>query len=63
MDSKFIPYLMEMTAKYSIAKDVAVELEDGAVEVTCDKGAFRFFYDFQSFPGTASATFLCTTGS
>ena len=47
MDSKFIPYLMEMTAKYSIAKDVAVELEDGAVKVTCDKGAFRFFYDFQ----------------
>lgn len=46
MDSKFIPYLTEMTAKYSVAKDVAVELEDGAVKVTCDKGAFRFFYDF-----------------
>lgn len=46
MDNKFIPYLTEMTAKYSVAKDVSVALEEGAVKVTCDKGAFRFFYDF-----------------
>lgn len=47
MDSKFIPYLTEMTGKYSVAKDVSVVLEDGAVKVACDKGSFRFFYDFQ----------------
>lgn len=46
MDSKFIPYLTEMTAKYSVAQEVAVELEEGAVKVRCNKGAFRFFYDF-----------------
>lgn len=46
MDSKFIPYLTEMAAKYSVAKDLSVELQDGAVKITCDKGAFRFFYDF-----------------
>lgn len=46
MDSKFIPYLKELAAKYSVASDVKVELEEGAVKVSCDKGAFRFFYDF-----------------
>lgn len=46
MDSKFIPYLKELAAKYSVANEVEVELEEGAVKVTCDKGAFRFFYDF-----------------
>lgn len=46
MDSKFIPYLKELAAKYSVADGVEVELEDGAVKVSCDKGKFRFFYDF-----------------
>lgn len=46
MDSKFIPYLTELAAKYSVAGDVQVELEDGAVKVSCDKGVYRFFYDF-----------------
>lgn len=46
MDSKFIPYLTELAAKYSVAGDVHVELEDGAVKVSCDKGSYRFFYDF-----------------
>ncbi len=50
MDSKFIPYLKELAAKYSVAEDVSVELEDGAVKVTCNKGAFRFFYDFSKAP-------------
>lgn len=48
MDSKFIPYLKELAAKYSCANAVEVELEEGAVKVTCDKGAFRFFYDFSA---------------
>lgn len=46
MDSKFIPYLTELAAKYSVASDLSVELEEGAVKIKCDKGAFRFFYDF-----------------
>lgn len=46
MDSKFIPYLTELAAKYSVAGDVRVELEEGAVKVACDKGCYRFFYDF-----------------
>lgn len=48
MDSKFIPYLKELAAKYSVASDVEVELEEGAVKVSCDKGAYRFFYDFSN---------------
>ena len=51
MDSKFIPYLTELAAKYSVAGNMQVELEDGAVKVSCDKGNFRFFYDFsKAFP-------------
>ena len=46
MDSKFIPYLKELAAKYSVANDVEVDLEDGAVKLSCDKGTYRFFYDF-----------------
>ena len=46
MDSKFIPYLKELCAKYSVVSDLTVELEEGAVKINCDKGAFRFFYDF-----------------
>lgn len=46
MDSKFIPYLTELAAKYSVAGNMQVELEEGAVKVSCDKGNFRFFYDF-----------------
>ena len=46
MDSKFIPYLTELAAKYSVAGNVQVELEEGAVKVSCDKGSYRFFYDF-----------------
>ena len=46
MDCKFIPYLTELAAKYSVAGDVQVALEEGAVKVSCDKGSYRFFYDF-----------------
>ena len=46
MDSKFIPYLTELAAKYSVAADVKVQLEEGAVKIDCDKGSYRFFYDF-----------------
>ena len=48
MDNNFIPKLIELAAKYNAASDVTVTLEDGAVKVTCDKGSFRFFYDFTS---------------
>ena len=51
MDSKFVPYLTELAEKYSVAHGLAVELEAGAVKITCSKGAFRFFYDFaKTFP-------------
>ena len=46
MDHKFIPYLTELAAKYSVADNVQVELEEGAIKVSCDKGSYRFFYDF-----------------
>lgn len=46
MDVKFIPYLKELAAKYSAADNLEVTLEDGAIRIDCDKGAFRFFYDF-----------------
>lgn len=46
MDSKFIPYLKELAAKYSVASDLDAELENGAVKITCNKGDYRFFYDF-----------------
>ena len=36
MDSKFIPYLTELAAKYSVAGNVQVELEECAVKVSCD---------------------------
>lgn len=46
MDGNFIPSLVELAGKYAAAQDVRVTLEDGAVCVCCDKGQFRFFYDF-----------------
>lgn len=46
MDSLFIPKLKELAAKYSAAELHKVELLDGAVRIDCDKGQFRFFYDF-----------------
>lgn len=48
MDTNFIPKLLELAAKYNAASDMNVTLEDGAVKVACDKGSFRFFYDFTS---------------
>ncbi|MBQ6366898.1 MAG: hypothetical protein IJI61_10920 [Oscillospiraceae bacterium] len=46
MDEKlFVPYLKELADKYSLAQDVEVELTDGEVIVSCDKGSFRFVYD------------------
>lgn len=48
MDSKFIPYLTELAAKYSVVSDLSVELEAGAVKLHCSKGDYRFFYDFTS---------------
>lgn len=37
MDHKFIPYLTELAAKYSVADNVQVELEEGAIKVSCDQ--------------------------
>lgn len=50
MDANFIPKLLELTEKYRAAEDLKVSLEDGAVLVRCDKGSFRFFYDFNMEP-------------
>lgn len=51
MDQNFIPKLAELAEKYAAASALEAELEDGAVKVKCDKGAFRFFYDFdRAFP-------------
>lgn len=52
MDSKFIPYLTELAAKYSAAEDLKAELEEGAVKITCNKGSFRFFYNFAKTPAS-----------
>lgn len=46
MESKFVSFLTELAAKYSAASDINVELEDSAVKVSCNKGNYRFFYDF-----------------
>lgn len=46
MDADFIPKLRELAEKYNAAQDLQVELEDGAVKIRCDKGCFRFYYDF-----------------
>lgn len=48
MDKKFIAYLTELADKYSVASDLHVDLEDGAVKIRCNKGAFRFFYNFNT---------------
>ena len=46
MDADFIPKLRELAEKYNAAQKLCAELEDGAVTVRCDRGAFRFYYDF-----------------
>lgn len=46
MDADFIPKLKELAEKYNAAQKLCAELEDGAVTVRCDRGAFRFYYDF-----------------
>lgn len=46
MDNNFVSSLLELAEKYNAAADLKVETEDGAVKVECDKGRFRFFYDF-----------------
>lgn len=46
MDSQFIPYLKELSAKYSVVSAMDVSLEEGAVKVVTDKGSYRFFYHF-----------------
>lgn len=38
--------LRELAEKYSIAGNVTVGFEPGAITVQCDKGNFRFYYDF-----------------
>lgn len=50
MDSKFIPYLKELAAKYSVVSQLEAELEEGAVKVLTNKGNYRFFYDFGMSP-------------
>ena len=46
MDADFIPKLRELAEKYNAAQKLCAELEAGAVTVRCDRGAFRFYYDF-----------------
>ena len=46
MDINFAAKLKELSDKYSAADIQDVTLIDGAVVVTCDKGKFCFFYDF-----------------
>lgn len=46
MDEKFISSLFELAEKYNAAKIEEAETEQGAVRLSCDKGKFRFFYDF-----------------
>lgn len=47
MDERlFIPYLKELTDKYSLAQNVEVELKEGKILISCDKGFFPFVYDF-----------------
>ena len=48
MDINFVSKLTELTAKYNAASLETVTIEDGAIKITCDKGKFRFFYDFSS---------------
>lgn len=50
MDSDFIPSLLELAEKYKAAEDIRVRPEEGAVRISCNKGAFRFFYDFSMAP-------------
>lgn len=46
MDKRIIPYLKELADKYAVAQNLNVALEEGAIKLDCDKGAYRFFYDF-----------------
>ena len=46
MDQQFISSLCGLAEKYDSAIINTVELEDGEVKVSCDKGNYRFFYDF-----------------
>lgn len=48
MDQNFIPHLCELAEKYNAADISNVLLENGAVLLSCDKGKYRFFYDFNS---------------
>lgn len=50
MDKNFIPKLLELAEKYRAAENISVELEDGAIKLSCSKGSFRFFYDFSAIP-------------
>ena len=45
MDGNFVEKIKELADKYSAAQDIAVELVEGAVKVSCDKGKYCFFYD------------------
>ena len=46
MDQNFISSLCALAEKYNAAAITDVSLEDGAVIISCDKGKYRFFYDF-----------------
>ena len=46
MDGNFVSKFKELAQKYSAADIEAVQILDGAVKVTCDKGSYCFFYDF-----------------
>ncbi len=50
MDVNFVSKLKELSEKYSAAVIEDVQLLDGAVLVTCDKGKYSFFYDFENAP-------------
>ena len=43
---KFEKLLNELCLKYSISSDLKTKFEEGAVVISCNKGNYRFFYDF-----------------
>ncbi len=48
MEDQFISKLSMMAEKYSLADKLYAELDNGAFKISCNKGNYRFFYDFNS---------------
>jgi len=46
----FVPYLKNLTEKYSLATGLTAEFSKSAIDIKCDKGEFHFYYDFSEVP-------------